>query len=400
MLVVAVSGAAVGTSAGFVNLLAFLAPALRTDLHLSHAAVGLIVSSYFGATGVASVAAGRFADRVGARLSVGVAVGLIAACSFAAATSRFYLVLVGSAVVAGAAYASVNAGTNIAVAATVPIRRRGLGLTMKTAGGPLFAACSALVAGAVTSFLSWRIVVAGLGILASAGCVATILVLPNTSMGHATRTHGTRLPTGFMWFPVAAFFFILGAQPVFSWIVPFLEEDVGSRPPVAGAVTFGAIFVGVVGMLLSALRSDHAGVGRRVPILIGACLLCSCGEALIAASTHLGLAVAAAGAVVASAGLLSGTGVLHAALVDVAPEAVGRASGVTLTGFYLGALVSPVAFGATADGPGGYLAGWISCCVILILAAVAFARCLTVTGPQHHSAEARLPLDTIRSESG
>ena len=47
-------------------------------------------------------------------------------------------------------------------------------------------------------------------------------------------------------------------------------------------------------------------------------------------------------------------------LVDVAPLAMGRASGITMTGYYLGALIAPVLFGALADGP-GYSAAWSVC---------------------------------------
>ena len=63
----------------------------------------------------------------------------------------------------------------------------------------------------------------------------------------------------------------------------------------------------------------------------------------------IGLALAIVGTVIGIAVQLSAIGTMHATIVDRAPGAVARATGWTMTGYYLGALVSPTAFGVVAD---------------------------------------------------
>ena len=63
---------------------------------------------------------------------------------------------------------------------------------------------------------------------------------------------------------------------------------------------------------------------------------------------------------------------MHAAVVDRAGPAVARATGVTMTGYYLGALASPVAFGAIVDGTGSYTWPWFILTVVMLAAAASF----------------------------
>ena len=376
--VVAASGMAIGVGAAFVNLIGFLEPAISADLGRDRAALGLVVSSYFGAAGFGSVAAARLADQLGARAAMVVALGVVAACCmFSASVGSYWSLIVGS-LGAGLAYAVLTPATNIAVSRTLVPRRHGIGLTVKTAGGPIVAATGALLSGLLVSAVGWRILLAGLATLVVAGALwAAVVMPPARSLGHP-GTPGSELPGGFYWFPVAAFLFIAGAQPAFSWVVPYLRQSMHAGAGEAGMVTSIGISAGVVGMIVMALRSDRRGTGQRIPVLVGSSLACALGEILIALGGQGGLGMVAIGTVLASVGMLTGTGLLHAALVDAAPQAVGRATGVTLTGFYLGAFVAPVAFGYVADGPGGYGAGWLACSTALVLSAAAFTKCASV----------------------
>ena len=376
--VVAASGMAIGVGAAFVNLIGFLEPAISTGLARDRAAVGLVVSCYFGATGFGSVAAARLAEQLGARAAMVVSLLAVAACCLlSAGVGAYWSLLVGS-LGAGFAYAALTPATNIAVSRSLVPRRHGIGLTAKTAGGPVFAATGALLTGALAGVAGWRVIFAGLAVLAVGGALWAAVVMPPARSPARPGSPGSELPFGFYWFPVAAFLFIAGAQPAFSWVVPYLRQSVHAGAGEAGLVTFMGISAGVAGMIGAALRSDRRGTGRRIPVLVASSLVCALGEILIALGARDGLGVVAAGTVLASVGMLSGTGVLHAALVDAAPHAVGRASGVTLTGFYLGAFVAPVAFGYVADGPGGYGAGWLACSAALLLSAAAFAKCAPV----------------------
>ena len=63
---------------------------------------------------------------------------------------------------------------------------------------------------------------------------------------------------------------------------------------------------------------------------------------------------------------------MQAAFVDRAGPAVGRATAVTMTGYYLGAVAAPTTFGAIVDTVGSYSWAWFVGCVLLVGAALAY----------------------------
>lgn len=380
--VIAISAAAIAVGSGFVNLTGYLIPVIRDDLGLSRTALGMVVSLFFGSTGIGSIAGGRFADRFGARWAVSIQFALVLVASAAVAVTGAYVALALGGTLVGFGYAVANAGTNIAVASTMPIGHRGIGLTLKTAGGPTFASAGAFVAGTFGSRLGWQPIFGGLAMLSAVGGIVALLVLPDDRPATRPTIQKGVLPRGFIWFPIASFFFIAGAQPLFQWIVPYLEEDLDAGGRVAGSITSVAVAVGVVTMIFAALRSDRMGEGNRLGVLTTACATCIVGIALLVLAPRVHLSLAIVGAIVGMSGLLVASGVLPAAVVDAAPHAVGRASGVAFSGYYLGALVSPVTFGAIADWTGSYDDAWITACASLVIAALAFMRCAAVSGPR------------------
>ena len=88
--------------------------------------------------------------------------------------------------------------------------------------------------------------------------------------------------------------------------------------------------------------------------------------------SHVALALVVAGAVVAMLANLTGAGFVHAVTVDRAPQAVGRATSIMSTGYYLGALVSPWSFGFLADLTGSYDASWAATVTAMAACALGF----------------------------
>jgi CP family cyanate transporter-like MFS transporter len=88
--------------------------------------------------------------------------------------------------------------------------------------------------------------------------------------------------------------------------------------------------------------------------------------------SHVSLLLVVLGAVVAMLANLTGAGFVHAVTVDRAPHAVGRATSIMSTGYYLGALVSPWAFGFFADLTGSYDASWTATVTAMFLCGVCF----------------------------
>jgi CP family cyanate transporter-like MFS transporter len=351
--------------------------ALQDSLDLTKAEVGLLVSLYFGSTGLASVAGGRMAARFGARLVVTADMVLVSICAAAGAWTGLYPVLLVSAVVAGAGYAWANAGTNDALVRLVPTEHRTLALSVKTAGVPAMAALSAALGAPAAARWSWDVVWATVAVVAAAVALATWLVLDDKPIARAasTSTRPAASTVGvdiapvdvdlrdFRWFSLASFLFVAGSQPIFSWIVPYLQDRLDASAGRAGALASVAAGFGVVVMIANGRLADRIGPERRIGRLILLAAASTAGLAAILIGPLAGpgaaLAVVASGMVLATAVQLATIGTMHAALADRAGVAVARATGITMTGYYLGALLSPAGFGWLVDTTGRYWPSWM-----------------------------------------
>ena len=83
------------------------------------------------------------------------------------------------------------------------------------------------------------------------------------------------------------------------------------------------------------------------------------------AGVKIGVAAVAVGVIVGIAAQLSAIGLMHAAIVDRARDAVARATGLTMTGYYIGALVSPFLFGVVADATDTFAWSWLGTASLL-----------------------------------
>ncbi|SHK53244.1 Predicted arabinose efflux permease, MFS family [Pseudonocardia thermophila] len=386
--VVAVSTLATGLGAflGFVP--GFLAPVLQADLDLSRTELGVLIGVFYGSTGVSAPLAGRLTDRMGARRAVTLDLVLIAAALVTAAVWPVYPVLLVGALAAGFGYALTNAGTNLAVAVAVPAHRHGISLATKTAGVPLLVAVSAPIATAAGEAVGWRPVYLGavpLVLLTAAGAAwALPSARPTGAPGRSADAAPRRLPRGFLWYPIAAFLLVGGSQPLYSWMVAYLNEAGDTPLALAGALTSLGSVAGVAGMVLAAQLSDR-GTSRstatgnpRIPGVVAMCLATAAGMVLLLAGPVTGLVPMVAGLLLATAAQLAAIGIMHASVVAAAPHAVGRASGATMAGYYVGALLGAPVFGAVVDATGGYTAGWAMSLVLVLGGTAAFSRCRRV----------------------
>jgi MFS family permease len=366
--VIAVSALCMGMGAFLGFIPGFLATALRDDLGISRGQVGLLVSLYFGCTGLGSIVAGRIADAFGARLVIAVDMIVVAAAAFFCAAVGTYLAWIVAAVLAGSGYGLVNVGTNVAIGRSVAPDRRTLAMSLKTAGVPTMATVSAAVGPGIANRTSWQAIVVTAGIIALVASLAALIVFADDRPGATAETVQEELPAGFWWFALGALLLIAGSQPLYSWTVGYLDQELNTSPGLAGAVLAMASGLGVVFMIWSAQRTDRVGPDARIRRLqallavnIGATLLVMAGEAL-------GVVVAAIGVVIGISAQLGSIGTMHAAVVDRAPRAVGRATGVTMTGYYIGALVSPATFGWLADATDTFAWSWGATAALLTLA--------------------------------
>ncbi|MCW0213881.1 MAG: MFS transporter [Pseudonocardia sp.] len=396
--VVAVATLAVGLGSVPGFLFGFLGPVLQPDLGISRVQLGALVGVFFGATGLGSTVGGALAERMGARRAVALDLVLVGGALLLAVLVPGYASLVVAAAISGAGYSLTNAGANMAVAASVDRARHGVAMAVKTAGVPMTAAVNSLVSVGVASVVGWRPVLAVLAPVMLLSAVVALWVLPEARSsgdpaaalrevdpadigpaGH--RRRAGRLPAGFGWFPAAAFLLVAGSQPLYSWVVPFLHEAGGVSLGIAGAVTSAGSVVAVVAMIGTARRSDRIG-GTKLNRVVVLCAICAAGTLLLVLGTAMGpiltgRLVTGAGVIVATVAQLTAIGLMHAAVVAAAPHLVGRASGVTMSGYYLGALLGAPLFGLLVD-VSGYGLAWTAGAAMVAGSALCFLRCRRV----------------------
>ena len=372
----------VGSSLGFFP--GYFVAAVREDLGISRAQVGLLVSLHFGCTGLGSIIGAQITEKIGTRAAVVADQLIVAVAAWSAALLDSYAALIGAAVFAGFGYSLTNAATNEAVAAAVPESRRTLALSAKTSGVPTMALISAVLVPWASDRWSWNLILMIAGTIAVVSALNAAAVIPDI---RSSRTRAQRqesvLPRGFWWFAVSAFFLVGSSQPLFSWAVPYFDEGLGTSKPVAGAIAGIAAGLGAVCMSLTALRADYLGRTKRVPLIVGLCVVLTASILVTMSGLTFGLAVATIGLFAGFIVQLAAIGIMHAAVVDRAPQAVARATGVTMTGYYMGALATPVSFGALVDWLGTYTWAWLVMALGSAAAAACFARANRV-GEMHY----------------
>ena len=360
-----------GASLGFVP--GFIATALGHDLGLSRGEVGILVSLYFGCTGLGSIMGARLTERLGVRLVVVIDMALVTVAALFSALMGTYWSLLVTAIVGGSGYALVNAGTNVAIGRTVPPRRRTLAMSIKTAGVPVMAAITAALGPWVADRWSWQTISAGLAIAAVIAAVAAAMTLDDDRPEQVVREAAPPLPSGFTWFAIGAFLLIAGSQPLYSWTVAYLEQSLDASPAVAGRVLAVASVIGVVFMIFSALRTDRIGADRRIRRIMTLLAIAAAATAFVLSGARFGVWAVVVGAVIGISVQLATIGTMHATVVDHSSGSVARATGVTMTGYYIGALASPAAFGALADVTGTFAWSWLATVILLLLAIPAWA---------------------------
>ena len=362
----------IGAALGFMP--GFIATSLRDDLNISHGEVGLLVSLYFGCTGLGSILGGRLTDRLGARFVVLLDMAAVAGAGILIAVSGTYWSLVVAAALGGTGYALVNAGTNVAIARSIPLRRRTLAMSVKTAGVPVMAAVTAALGPWSARRWEWPRISLVIAILAVCSGVIAWAVLDDDRPERNVGVTNRELPHGFIWFPIGAFLLVAGSQPLYSWVVAYLEQSLNTSPALAGGVSALASVIGVGVMMANALRTDRVRPAlrlKRITMFLSINLL---GTIMVLAGEAVGLVLVVVGTVLGIAAQLSSIGTMHATIVDRAPLAVARATGWTMTGYYLGALFSPAAFGVLTDATGTFAYSWAMTAVLLVLAIGAWHR--------------------------
>lgn len=369
--VTATGFALIGLGTAPPAILGYLGALVRTDLHLSAAALGLVASLFYGVTGVGFVVAGRCCDRIGADRAAASAAALVAVSTIVLALWPGYGVLLVTAVLTGTAYAITNVATNVAVSVVAPARSIGFLLGVKTAGVPAVATLVGSTGPWVARGIGWNGLAGVVGGLTAVAAVVAWRVLPDSGRVVGAET-GPPLPRTFPLLALAPFLTIAGSQPLLSWSAIYLHDVLGVSVSAAGSLAALASLTSIGALLFVSSYADRLGAHRRSTVVAVSSTVCAGGVALVAGGQTVGLGLVVVGIVVGIWTNLVSAGMTHALVVDRAPQRVGTASGIALSGYYLGALVAPAGFGYLVDATGGYTAGWLVAAGSLLLASVTY----------------------------
>jgi predicted MFS family arabinose efflux permease len=350
---------------------------IKTDLGVSAAVAGLVVSGIAFGKIFASYGAGIAADRLGERrvLVAGVFTAAVLVCAAAAGSPLplFFGLLVAAGV---ASAASTPAGGRL-VLNSFPRERHGLALGIRQTGIPLGGLVAAALLPWVAHTVGWR-----WALVAAAG-VAALLVLPLAAarvdggelelpVESARTPRRSALGRNVRLLTVWACLLVSGQFALIAFLALDFHEGGGLSLATASLLLVLANAVGIAARVGWGAGSDRLLARGRKPLLILLTAV-SLGGALLlfAVPRSAPPAVIAVVAAIAGAGLIGYQGLWMTMLAEAAgPEHVGAATGFSLTFVTLSIAVSPPLYGLVADAAGTYRAIWGALALVLALAFV------------------------------
>jgi predicted MFS family arabinose efflux permease len=331
-----------------------ISPLVIEALHLSPTQYGAVSGVVFGSAAISALLLSGPTGHFGARaVMVAVSLGSTVGLAVFALAQSFVWVLA-AAVICGAAQALSNPATNRIVAAQ-PAGRRGALIGWKQSGVQMAQFAAGLLAPAAAAVAGWRWAV-GAGIAVGIVGMATALAIrPVTDhagsgvhpVGPATRS--VRTLTAY------TFFMGFGLQATNAWLPLFAHRELGFGVTSTGLIAAVIGLVGLVSRIWWARRSEARGSASLLALATGS----AAGVAVALLGQVGGSWLVWAGAAVFGAAALASNAVTMVELVRTVPAAsLAAATGLLVTGMYLGFAAGPVCFGLALD-RAGFGVAWL-----------------------------------------
>ncbi|WP_213009495.1 MFS transporter, partial [Paractinoplanes toevensis] len=182
----------------FVQGIGALGVHLQSDLEISAAQLGLLISAGQFVPLIGLLVAGELLDRFDERWVVTAGAGVVGAALLAGAFAPGYAALLAVLLVVGAGYSTVQPGGSKSVAAWFDASRRGTAMGIRQAGLPLGAALASATLPAIATAAGWRATPLTGGLIALLGAAAFLLLYrrppgPSRSVS-AARSSGSGVP--------------------------------------------------------------------------------------------------------------------------------------------------------------------------------------------------------------
>jgi MFS family permease len=341
----------------FINGIAFLIPALHASFGLDLAQAGLMSAMPSFGMVLTLFAWGYVVDRIGERIVLTLGSALVAAASFAAASSHS-LVTVGMYLfLGGMAAASSNSASGRLVVGWFPAHQRGLVMGIRQTAQPLGVALGALViprlaqAYGVGAALLYP---ATLCAVAAVICVIGVLDPPRPPRTEAPAedlANPYRGSTVLVRIHTVSVLLVMPQVVVWTFTLVWLMTERGWSAGSAGALVTVAQVLGACGRIAAGRWSDWMGSRLRpIRIIAGAAAVAMVGVALTDA---LGSSISVLIMIAASVITVSDNGLAFTAIAERAgPFWSGRALGMQNTSQLLAAGLTPPLFGAVIGAVG------------------------------------------------
>ncbi|SMG26756.1 MFS transporter [Agreia pratensis] len=362
-LALGVAAQAAGTL--FINTPAFLILLLHTQRGLTLAEAGLLAATPTVGMVLTLFAWGALVDRIGERWVIAVGLAVTALAAFAAMAVDGYVAIGAFLLVGGMAAASTNSASGSLVVRWFPSNRRGLAMGIRQMAVPLgvtIAAVSVPVA-AESGGVPLALLVPGLiaAVFALACGVGIRTAPPGASDARPTSAPAATTPgpaapvtraanpyrgSAFLWRIHAVSVLLVVPQfTVSTFGLVWLVTELGWKSLAAGVLVGVAQFVGAIGRILVGVWSDR--LGSRVRPLRWVALSAGLVMLLLALSDAASWGAAAVVFVIATVVVVADNGLAFTSVAETAgPAWSGRALGVQNTGQYVAASIVGPAVGA------------------------------------------------------
>ncbi|MCV7279728.1 MFS transporter [Mycolicibacterium flavescens] len=356
----------------FINGVAFLIPTLHTERGLDLATAGLLSAMPGFGLVLTLIAWGYVVDRVGERFVLTVGSALIAAAAFAAASADSLFAVGTLLLLGGMAAASSNSASGRLVVGWFPPQQRGLVMGIRQTATPLGVGLGALVIprlaeshGVSVALLFPAVVCAASAVV----CLVAVIDPPRPPRSQAPAEHLASPYRGsfLLWrIHAVSVLLVVPQAVVWTFTLVWLISEHGWSAGSAGAVVMAAQLLGAGGRVAAGYWSDR--LGQRLRPIRWIAMAAALSMGLLALSDWMGSPVSVALMVIASVITVSDNGLAFTAIAEIAgPFWSGRALGTQNTSQHLASAAAAPLFGALI-GVAGYPAAFAASAVLPLLA--------------------------------
>jgi predicted MFS family arabinose efflux permease len=324
-------------------------PQVARDFAIDPATAALLTTAFALPCAALQPVLGPLADMIGKMRLMTICLGVLVINGFVGAVAPNFQVLLASRVASGVAVGGIFPSALAIAGDLVPVHQRQVAISRLLAAGMLGNLLGTPMAGIVGDLVTWRGVLAVIGLLCTAAFVTTVIGLRRVAMRPGIAVDLGAVMTGYRTIfrnPHAKICYVavmlegIFMMGIFPYVALLLRENGEPRAVIAGIVIAGFALGGVIySLTVSRLL---AWLGERGLMLTGAGFM---GFALLAVALRAPWPVEMAEFLVLGCGFYMMHGVIQIYATELAPAARGSAASLHSASFFVGLALGPIYFG-------------------------------------------------------